>query len=118
MQMTIICCPFKTSYGSYASSLMAAIERKTGSKVSWVASNCGCGDPVEMSRNFQAQRCDYFEMPIIGDYRSKSAWKQRLRSKGRNASLSCLANKFAKASKPAAVVHSEPLLHASVSNVV
>jgi len=118
MQMTIICCPFKTSYGSYASSLMAAIERKTGSKVSWVASNCGCGDPVEMSRNFQAQKCDYFEMPIIGDYRSKSAWKQRLRGKARNATLYFRAKKFAKLSKAAEIVHFQQILNAYGSNVV
>jgi glycosyltransferase involved in cell wall biosynthesis len=118
MQMTMICCPFKTSYGSYASSLMAAIERKTGSKVSWVASNCGCGDPVEMSRTFQAQQCDYFEMPIIGDYRSKSAWKRRLRGKARNATLYFRAKKFAKLSKAAEIVHFQQILNAYGSNVV
>jgi hypothetical protein len=41
MRMTIICCPFKTSFGSYANSLKAAIENKTGETVQWVGSNCG-----------------------------------------------------------------------------
>ncbi len=118
MQMTMICCPFKTSYGSYASSLMAAIERKTGSKVSWVASNCGCGDAVETSRDFQAQQCDYFEMPIIGEYRPKAAWKRRLRRIARNAILYVRAQKYAKLSKDAKIVHFQQILNAYGSNVV
>jgi len=55
MRMTIICCPFKTSFGSYASSLKTAIESKTGETVQWVGSNCGCGDPIEKSRQFLMQ---------------------------------------------------------------
>jgi glycosyltransferase involved in cell wall biosynthesis len=118
MKMTMICCPFKTSYGSYANSLMAAIERKTGNRMSWVASNCGCGDPVEMRREFQAKQCFYFEMPIIGDYQSKSAWKHHLRGKARNAGLYFRARKFTKLSKAAEIIHFQQILNAYGSNVV
>jgi glycosyltransferase involved in cell wall biosynthesis len=118
MQMTMICCPFKTSYGSYASSLMEAIERKAGSEVKWVASNCGCGDPIEVGRNFQAGQCDYFEMPIIGDFRSKDAWKRRLRGKARNAISYFRAKKFANLAKSAEVIHFQQILNAYGSNVV
>jgi glycosyltransferase involved in cell wall biosynthesis len=118
MQMSMICCPFKTSYGSYASSLIAAIERKTGSKVKWVASNCGCGDAAETSRNFQAQQCDYFEMPIIGEYRPKAAWKRRLRKIARNAILYVRAKRYARMSKDAEIVHFQQILNAYGSSVV
>ena len=46
MQVTLIACPFKTSYGAASESLKKAIEKKTGRTVEWVASNCGCGDDV------------------------------------------------------------------------
>jgi glycosyltransferase involved in cell wall biosynthesis len=118
MQMTMICCPFKTSYGSYTSSLMAAIEKKTGSKMAWVASNCGCGDPIEMSRKFQAQQCDYFEMPIVRDFRSKTTWKRRVRGVARNATLYFRAKKFATLSKNAEVVHFQQILNAYGSGAV
>lgn len=118
MRMTMICCPFKTSYGSYASSLMAAIEKKSGSKVQWVASNCGCEDPVEVSRNFQSNECDYFEMPIIGGYRSKAAWKRQLRGVARNAILYVRAKKYTQLSKNAEVVHFQQILNAYGSTAV
>ena len=69
MQMSTICCPFKTSFGFYASSLKAEIEKKTGTTMQWVASNCGCGDPIETGRQFQAKQCDYFDMPMPVEFR-------------------------------------------------
>ena len=62
MNITIIGCPFRTTYGAYTSSLQSGLERMTGSPVQWVASNCGCNDPIELARQFQTQNCDYFEM--------------------------------------------------------
>ena len=118
MQLTMICCPFKTSYGSYASALTEAIQRKTGNAVRWVASNCGCEDPIEVSRNFQAQRCDYFEMPVIGDFRSKTAWKRRLRGKARKVNSYFRANKFARLTRNEEIVHFQQILNAYGSNVV
>src|SRR2546430_7034314 len=51
--------------------------------MNWVASNCGCGDPIEVNRCFQARQCNYFEMPIINDYRSRTHWKRRVRGAAR-----------------------------------
>jgi len=101
MRMTIICCPFKTSFGSYASSLKAAIEKKTGDTVQWVGSNCGCGDPIEVSRQFQIPRsqCDYFEMPVFAYNVSKKAWKRPLKSVARNVFLPARGKRNASLSK-------------------
>ena len=62
--------------------LKAEIEKKTGTTMQWVASNCGCGDPIETGRQFQAKQCDYFDMPMPVEFRSKKAWKRRLRRAG------------------------------------
>lgn len=118
MEMTMICCPFKTSYGSYASSLISAIEKKTGGKMHWVASNCGCGDPIEVNRCFQAEQCNYFEMPIINDYRSNARWKRRIRGAARGGISYFRARKFANLSKGAEVVHFQQILNAYGSNAV
>jgi hypothetical protein len=109
--MTMICCPFKTSYGSCASCLMAAIERKTGSRMQWVGSNSGCGDPVEVSRQFQTERCDYFEMPpIITDFRSQKAWKRRVRAVARNVVLYLRDRRYANLARHAEIVHFQQIL--------
>lgn len=118
MEMSMICCPFKTSYGSYASSLMSAIDKKTGGKMHWVASNCGCGDPIEVNRCFQAQQCDYFEMPIINDYRSSTPWKRRIRGAARGGISYFRARRFANLSKGAEIVHFQQILNAYGSNAV
>jgi hypothetical protein len=114
MRMTIICCPFKTSFGSYASSLKAAIEKKTGDTVQWVGSNCGCGDPIEKSRLFQIPKsqCDYFEMPICTDTRSPKAWKRPLKSMARSVLLPIRGRRYASLSKHAEVVHFQQILNA------
>jgi glycosyltransferase involved in cell wall biosynthesis len=118
MHVTMICCPFKTSYGTYAASLIAALERKIGGKVQWLASNCGCGDPIEVSRTFQATECDYFEMRYIPDFQSRHAWKRSLRAKARNLSAYFRAKRYADRSKTAAIVHFQQILNAYGSGVV
>lgn len=118
MDMTMICCPFKTSYGSYASSLISAIEKRTGGKMSWVASNCGCGDPIEVNRCFQAQQCNYFEMPIINDYRSRTTWKRRVRGAARGGISYFRARRFANLSKGAEIVHFQQILNSYGSSAV
>jgi glycosyltransferase involved in cell wall biosynthesis len=62
MKITLIGCPFRTSYGGYICALRSGLERAAGSPVQWVASNCGCDDPIEVARRFQVPDCDYFEM--------------------------------------------------------
>jgi len=118
MEMTMICCPFKTSYGSYASSLISAIEKKTGGKMNWVASNCGCGDPIEVNRCFQARQCNYFEMPIINDYRSRTHWKRRVRGAARGGISYFRARKFANLSKGAEIAHFQQILNSYGSNAL
>lgn len=119
MRMTMICCPFKTSYGSYASCLKAELEKKTGSTMQWVASNCGCGDPIETSRQFQTTQCDYFENPpIIGDFRSQQAWKRKVRSVARNAVLYMRARKYASLARGAEIIHFQQILNAYGSKAV
>ncbi len=112
MKVSLICCPFKTSFGSYANALKSAIERKTGQQVQWVGTNCGCGDPVEVNRDFEAKQCDYFEFPILVDFRSNSAWKRKLRGAARGVMVSRKAKKYAELSKDAEVVHFQQILNA------
>jgi glycosyltransferase involved in cell wall biosynthesis len=120
MRMTIICCPFKTSFGVYGSSLKAAIERKSGDKMQWVASNCGCGDPIEKSRQFQIQKneCDFFTMPVCSDVQSKAAWKNVIRPIFRTVFLSARGKRYANMSKNAEVVHFQQILNAFGSKAV
>jgi glycosyltransferase involved in cell wall biosynthesis len=118
MQISMICCPFKTSYGNYASGLIRAIEKKTGSTVKWVASNCGCGDAVETRRDFQTDQCDYFEMPIPGEYRSASAWKRPFRKIARSSILYIRAKRYASRSRNSEIVHFQQILNAFGSTVV
>ena len=83
MKITLIGCPFRTSYGGYISSLRSGLERAAGSPVQWVASNCGCDDPIELSRRFQVQDCDYFEMRTkIGGWNIVKYSPIRIRSNG------------------------------------
>jgi glycosyltransferase involved in cell wall biosynthesis len=120
MRVTFICCPFKTSFGSYASSLKAAIENKIGDTVQWVGSNCGCGDPIEKNRQFQIPRaqCDYFERPICTDTVSKKAWKRPLKSMARSVLLPIRGKRYASMSRNAEVVHFQQILNAYGSKVV
>lgn len=118
MQISMICCPFKTSYGCYATALIKAIEKKTATTVSWVASNCGCGDTMESRRDFQAQQCDYFEMPVPGDYRSSVAWKRSFRDVARNSIFYIRAKRYANRSRNSEIVHFQQILNAYGSTVV
>ncbi len=118
MQITMIGCPFKTSYGHYVESLKRAIEKKTGSTVQWLASNCGCGDPIERSKAFQTRECDYFEMPHILNYPSAKPWKHWLRTRASHFSYYFRAKRYLRMSKTAEVVHFQQILNAYGSSVV
>lgn len=78
MRITLIGCPFQTSYGEANESLLKALEKRTGSPVEWVASNCGCGDEAERARRFQMPRekYRYFDMFAFGDKPSPQRWKR------------------------------------------
>lgn len=129
MQVTLICCPFKTPFGSYGAALRAAIEKKTGNSMRWVASNCGCPTAMAVNKVFHAEHCDYFEMPCPRDFvphklaalRAESAISnpvfpimKPLKSRVRGALASALyyfrAKRYAKLSRDANVVHFQQTL--------
>ena len=115
MNITMIGCPFKTSYGIYADLLRSAIENKTGSKIQWLASNCGCGDPVEKSKIFQIQGCDYFEQPHILNFAytpERKLWKHWLRTRASHLSYALRSRKYSKLSGDAELVHFQQILNA------
>jgi glycosyltransferase involved in cell wall biosynthesis len=118
MQITLICCPFKTAFGLYGASLKAAIEKKTGNTVQWVGSNCGCGTPMAVNRQFQTDQCDYFEMLVPGDFVSNRAWKRQLRAAARSVLLYFRAKRYASLSKNAEVIHFQQILNAYGSKAV
>jgi hypothetical protein len=118
MRVTLIACPFKTSYGAATESLKKALEKKTGRTVEWVASNCGCGDDAETGRQFQMQGCKYFEMITISDYRSPNRAKLWLKLKARKFFYYFRARKYRKLSAGAEVVNFQQTLNAYGSTVL
>jgi glycosyltransferase involved in cell wall biosynthesis len=117
MKISLIGCPFKTTYGGYISSLRSGLERIAGSHVQWVASNCGCDDPIELSRQFQVTDCDYFEMNsriaglnIVGY--SPSPVKRVLKYGFRYASNYARASRYARLAADADIVHFQQTLNA------
>lgn len=118
MRITFICCPFKTSYGLYADSLKRAIERKTGASIRWVASNCGCEDPIEVKRLFMTCECTYFESPHVVEYQSRTAWKRWLRVRVRHFSYRFRAKRYWRLARGAELVHFQQILNAYGSSVV
>jgi glycosyltransferase involved in cell wall biosynthesis len=118
MRVTIIGCPFKTSYGAAFESLKKAMERKSGSTVEWVASNCGCFDDAEVNRQFQMPGQKYFDMVNIGDYDSAKKWKLWLRLKARSVGYYFRARKYRHLSEGAEVVNFQQNLNAYGSTVI
>ena len=118
MQVTFICCPFQTSYGWYADSLRRAIEKRTGDAIQWVASNCGCGDPIEVGKRFQIRDCAYFELPHVGTYESKTVWKRWARVRVRHWSYLLRAWRYRRLSGNAQLIHFQQILNAYGSSVV
>jgi hypothetical protein len=112
MNVAIIGCPFRTSYGAYIDSFKTSLERNTDSTVQWVASNCGCGDPVERSRDFQTRDCKYFEMPQPGELPSPVPWKRALRFGLRYATYYVRAVRYQALSRGSQVMHLQQILNA------
>ena len=118
MRVTFIGCPFRTSYGHYIDSLRRNIQADYGDTVEWVASNCGCGDPVERDRLFQTKPSAYFDMKHVGDYESHTAWKRWLRRGARNISYRSRTRRYAKLAGNSDVQHVQQTLNAYGSMVV
>jgi glycosyltransferase involved in cell wall biosynthesis len=118
MQVTLIACPFKTSYGAASESLKKALDRRNGTTVEWVASNCGCGDDVEINRQFQMPGCKYFDMITITDHPSPRRGKLWLKLKARKFFYYFRARKYRKLSTGAEVVNFQQTLNAYGSTVL
>ena len=114
MRITLIGCPFKTSYGEASESLLKALEKKTGSAVEWVASNCGCGDAVELSRQFQMPRekYKYFDMVAFTDNPPGQRWKRPLKFVAGKIIYYLRAQKYWKLSAGAEVANFQQTLNA------
>lgn len=117
MDVSLIGCPFQTSYGSYIQRLGQALGRELS--VQWVGSNCGCGDPVERERRFIDGVDRYFEWPVIEDFRSADPLRRKLRFAVRHAVNAVRARKFdAQVAPGTAIEHFQQTLHAYGSDVV
>lgn len=112
MRLTYIGCPFRTSYGHYIDSLRRTLQAQYREDIEWVASNCGCGDPVERDRLFQAKPSAYFEMSHVGDYDSPRPWKRWLRRNARDLSYHLRAHRYQRLTRHSEVVHFQQTLHA------
>lgn len=105
MKISIISCWFATSYGAYTDSLRKAMEAHIGEEVHVVASNCGCGDPIEIRREFENHRCDYFEQPHVHYWRSDNPVKRWIRLQACKLSYRKRANNYIQRSGSADVMH-------------
>ncbi len=112
MKVKIISCWFATSYGAYSDGLRRALERRLGAEVGVIASNCGCGDPVQVRRQFQDRRCDYFEFPTISYFKSANPVKYWLRNKARQLIYRERAKRYLTRTGDADVLHFQQTLNA------
>jgi glycosyltransferase involved in cell wall biosynthesis len=123
MKITLIGCPFRTTYGGYISSLRLGLERTAGKPVQWVGSNCGCDDPIALARRFQSQDCDYFEMPSrIGSWNiaaySPNPVKRGLKFGIRYACNYIRASRYAGLASQADVIHFQQTMNNYGADVV
>ena len=112
MKLKIISCWFTTSYGAYTDGLRRALERQLGTEVGVIASNCGCGDPEEVHRRFQDQRCEYFEFPHVRYFKSANLLKYWLRTQARQLIYMQRAKRYLGLGADADVVHFQQTLNA------
>jgi glycosyltransferase involved in cell wall biosynthesis len=123
MKVSLIGCPFQSTYGEYIESLRSGLERRLGAPVQWVSSNCCCGDPFQDARGFQVNDSDYFEMrEKIAGYSlvgySHDPTKRFLRAGIRSLSNARRAKRFADLASGADVIHFQQILGAYGSDVV
>ncbi len=117
MDIKILSCWFATSFGDYSRALREALER-AGHAVGIIATNCGCGDPMEVNRLFQDRRCEFFEFPHVGYYRSPSPAKYWLRTRADAIVNRQRAKQFMKHGGGAAVLHFQQVLNSFGSSVL
>lgn len=112
MKIKFISCWFATSYGAYTDALRQALERKLGHEVGVISSNCGCGDPVEVRREFQDRRCEYFEAPHVHYFKSDNPIKYKLRNILRQINYRQRAKTYLSHSGDANILHMQQTLNA------
>ncbi len=99
--------------------LESAVERKTGDKMQWIGSNCGCGDQMAVTRQFKARdQCEYFEMRMPSGVQAESAWRHRARGAARTAVSYFRAKRYADMTKDAELVHFQQIINAYGSKAV
>src|SRR5579863_4591401 len=112
MKIKIISCWFATSYGDYTNGLRGALERRLGGDVGIIASNCGCGDAMEVRRQFMNRRCEYFEGAHVHYYKSTNPVKRWIRLQARQLTYRQRAKGYVKRSGDATVLHFQQILNA------
>ncbi len=73
---------------------------------------------MEVNRQFQDHRCEFFEFPHVGYYRSSSPTKQWLRTRADGIVNRQRAKRFLRRSGEAAVLHFQQVLNSFGSSVV
>lgn len=112
VKIKFISCWFATSYGAYTDALRQALERNLDTEVGVISSNCGCGDPVEVQRQFQDRRCEYFEFPHVFYFKSRNSIKYWLRNTLRHVVYHQRAKRYMRYAGDADVLHLQQNLNA------
>jgi glycosyltransferase involved in cell wall biosynthesis len=112
MNVKILSCWFTTSYGTYTDGLRRGLERLLGEEVGIIASNCGCGDPMEVSRRLMDRRCEFVEFPNVPDWRMSNAAKQLVMDVSRLVVYRERARRFIRCGAEADVLHFQQTLNA------
>lgn len=112
MKVKLLSCWFTTSYGTYTDGLRRALERALGNDVGIIASNCGCGDPMEVNRKFVNDRCAFVEFPNVPYYRKSNAAKEWLMVQARQLVYNERARRYLKLAGEAELLHFQQILNA------
>ena len=112
MNVKILSCWFETSYGAYTAGLRSGLEHRLGHEVGVIASNCGCGDPVEVGRRFMDSRCQFVEFPNLRHETMSNKGKQVLLDGARRVLYRERARRYLKQAGDADVLHFQQILNA------
>jgi glycosyltransferase involved in cell wall biosynthesis len=118
MNVKILSCWFATSYGTYADGLRRGLERKLGREVGIIASNCGCGDPMEVGRKFLDTRCQFVDFPNVPYWPMSTPAKQLVLDAARHVVYRERARRYLKQAGEADVLHFQQILNAFGSMAV
>ena len=112
MKVALITCWRKRYYGYYAQELRRALEANPGSEVRVVTSNCGCNAPWYLSKeDLIDQRCQYFNMPVIVDYRARAMWKYHCRMLAKKGVSYLRGLRFQRKTKGMDIIHFQQVLN-------